>query len=1382
MSTGKTYSTKYLLDSNNNRGAAGQVLSTTSTGIDWVDANTVPGTGLWLANGNDIYNSNSGNVGIGITSPSQKLQVDGGATALNQGIPPTSGTTQNGILRLTSGSSVYGETFDFGMNVGTTYAWIQATNKASLAVNYNLALNPNGGNVGIGTASPDRPLSVVGGNSMVARFQSTNTTSFIQFSNTVSTADQVRIGSDETNLVLSTNYIERMRIDNVGAVLIGGQPKIDTATKLQVGGNDSGVTSIWSNADDIVFEHNTNLGLTFATPNNAAATIAFADPQSVQAGWIQYLHDVDAMRFGTNGNNERMRIDSNGNVGIGTSNPLSQLSIGSNAITTKKPTVIIADGVAGGSLVIRGLSPILSFDRTGANPENKILMDGAGLEFKTGTLDAEGDVDFKIKLDGKLQAPAYTQGFLQSDASGNIEISGGGTLPGGPYLPLSAGSSYPLTGALHFGDAFNYIEKNASSDMLMVANRHITFSDVISGVVNERMRIEEGGNVGIGTTGPEGKLNIETNAESNVPALGANTTFLKISNTGGAYGAMIGQLGTGNSYIQSQRFDGTATAYNLLLQPNGGNVGIGTTTPQEPLDVNTNYTGLNVDNTAAIFGNDIGTTQSRDTWIKMRASSQTTDRSWAFGTNQSGDFRFNYLADRTIAPTNAAASTLLTIKNTGNVGIGTTLPGSKLTVSGSFSADTGFFSNELTLASNLRLQSNITILNKAQTSYISFATRNTSGSEAVMDLTNVGSINGGAAGPYLPLAGGTMTGTGVISWDANNSIGSSYLKSGGDLILTIDSNNNQTTAALIVEKNTQTPGSGSELFRVQENGNVGIGTTSPDGKLDLTEDDGPTALYMNNFDTAQTSAGDVQNRIIMKGLYWSGSTTSQLVETRINSVHQLADGNGGSALTFMTQTGGSGVVEQMRIDKDGNVGIGLTPNASYSKLQVKAPSSSYGFDLVGRDAGSNGESQITFWNSNQTTQLSAIANISDNLIFYTSTAERMRITSAGDVQIVGNRYLYANPSAGSTTIGAGFQLDAVNNIMKLWTNNTERMRITSGGNVGIGTTLPGTALAFGGLGSIWVNNDTTNPFGMDTVGGELRLFVGTGSASYQMKFGKYNGTTFTPHMTIGDDGSNPSYVGIGTASPGVKLDVVVSDVSVTPNAESSAVFRRNGNNYITILSNSSNEGGILFGNSTDNNDASISYGHNTQAMSFATADAEKMRIASNGGVGINTTNPTEKLEVNGNVKVQGDIIVNSDIELGPSSRIQLDDTPTASTASGSGTIVNWSVSESTTAGTLYTVKSNGGWTTTDADIEAKSTGMLALALSSNANLGMLLQGFFYKASHGFTIGLPLYISNTAGAFSTTRPTGANDYVRIIGYATSANYIYFDPDKTWVQVA
>ena len=140
-----------------------------------------------------------------------------------------------------------------------------------------------------------------------------------------------------------------------------------------------------------------------------------------------------------------------------------------------------------------------------------------------------------------------------------------------------------------------------------------------------------------------------------------------------------------------------------------------------------------------------------------------------------------------------------------------------------------------------------------------------------------------------------------------------------------------------------------------------------------------------------------------------------------------------------------------------------------------------------------------------------------------------------------------------------------------------------------------------------------------------------------------------------------------------------------------------------------------------------------------------------------------------------------DIALSADSSIVLDDTPTASTASGSGTIVNWSVSVSVTAGTLYVIKSDGGWTTADADSEAKSTAMAAIALGSNATSGMLLQGFFYKASHGFAIGSPLYISNTAGAFTNSRPTGTGDYVRIIGYATSTNYIYFDPDKTWVKI-
>ena len=72
----------------------------------------------------------------------------------------------------------------------------------------------------------------------------------------------------------------------------------------------------------------------------------------------------------------------------------------------------------------------------------------------------------------------------------------------------------------------------------------------------------------------------------------------------------------------------------------------------------------------------------------------------------------------------------------------------------------------------------------------------------------------------------------------------------------------------------------------------------------------------------------------MSGRYWSGST-SQLVETRINSLHSDSNGNGGSALTFMTQTGGSVPRSIMYLGKNGNVRIGTTVSEPTIKLEVE---------------------------------------------------------------------------------------------------------------------------------------------------------------------------------------------------------------------------------------------------------------------------------------------------------------------------------------------------------------------------------------------------------------------------------------------------------------
>ena len=145
MGLGKTYSTKYLLDSNNSSGVAGQVLSTTSTGIDWADANTLPRSGLWLANGNDIYNSNSGNVGIGTTSPDRKLDVTGGDITVN-----TSGTGFMNFKYVADGSE--------------TARGSITTDGIDLKVNAtaDLLLLPTG-NVGIGTTTPSTGIEIGNG-------------------------------------------------------------------------------------------------------------------------------------------------------------------------------------------------------------------------------------------------------------------------------------------------------------------------------------------------------------------------------------------------------------------------------------------------------------------------------------------------------------------------------------------------------------------------------------------------------------------------------------------------------------------------------------------------------------------------------------------------------------------------------------------------------------------------------------------------------------------------------------------------------------------------------------------------------------------------------------------------------------------------------------------------------------------------------------------------------------------------------------------------------------------------------------------------------------------------------------------------------------------
>ena len=112
---------------------------------------------------------------------------------------------------------------------------------------------------------------------------------------------------------------------------------------------------------------------------------------------------------------------------------------------------------------------------------------------------------------------------------------------------------------------------------------------------------------------------------------------------------------------------------------------------------------------------------------------------------------------------------------------------------------------------------------------------------------------------------------------------------------------------------------------------------------------------------------------------------------------------------------------------------------------------------------------------------------------------------------------------------------------------------------------------------------------------------------------------------------------------------------------------------------------------------------------------------------------------------------------------------------------------SITAGDLYYLGS-ASWAQADADSAATASGLLAIAISTASNNGMLVSGVVKVANNsGFSSaseGDVLYVSTTAGDVTSTAPTATGDIVRIVGYVLDPTngIIYFDPSKDWIELS
>lgn len=186
--------------------------------------------------------------GIGTTTPINKFEV---VTSIAD--PVNSGSAANGNLRL--GGSTGSHVLDFGLSSSSTYSWLQSRSRSNYGTNFNLILNPNGGNVGIGTSNPESKLHSIGG---YFRVEYTSPV-YIDFKHSGASLNNkiARIGNDGGNMIFDvvndsyTTPTERMRITNGGNVGIG------TATpsvRLQVAGDI--IANSIAGSSDVRFKKN----------------------------------------------------------------------------------------------------------------------------------------------------------------------------------------------------------------------------------------------------------------------------------------------------------------------------------------------------------------------------------------------------------------------------------------------------------------------------------------------------------------------------------------------------------------------------------------------------------------------------------------------------------------------------------------------------------------------------------------------------------------------------------------------------------------------------------------------------------------------------------------------------------------------------------------------------------------------------------------------------------------------------------------------------------------------------------------------------------------------------------------------------------------------
>jgi hypothetical protein len=680
-------------------------------------------------------------------------------------------------------------------------------------------------------------------------------------------------------------------------------------------------------------------------------------------------------------------------------------------------------------------------------------------------------------------------------ANGSVGI---GTTAPGARLDIGGGDIFVRTSGRVLTDTVETYTGGATPLTLKAAN-----TIVLTTASTERMRITSAGDVGIGTTAPLAKLNVEG---GNILLRGG---FMDIGPTAGANGAgrissALGGGGLSGSLIFST-LTSSAAMVEAMRITDTGNVGIGTASPTAKLQVGT-------------VGTSFGASEVN---LALTGANGFFNSSLLFASeNTNVRFQNKFLVDTgALLWQNSTDGTNYTermrIDSSGNVGIGYSTLYDKLQVAGSVSSQGGgyfgFYRNGPT--NNTGTLDGVTVTQFGISAGVATGRSDAStwlaGFDSLRLVTagieraridgsgNVGigtatpgsllTVNGNILAPWTnsgtyeigveqrstnafstntnvfvvrgadAIAGGNAMGGGSVLirggkgfGTAGGSAGNVTIQGGADV-------GGATTTPGVIIFNTGAPT--TEVMRINAAGLVGIGTSAPGYRLDVNSGDTANTLNISSNSLATYNPGGYNGasaRVFMRGGNSVGTFTgTQFTHGGNFEAFFGAVQNASNLADFVFQGyNGSAYVERMRISAAGNVGIGTTAPAERldvaGNVLLTGASTGDQFIKVGASRSGNGFSFIDL--QGDTTYSSGLRIIRTNL--GANTPSNIEHYGTGAFQLITQQ---AAP-------------------ILFLTNGTEKMRISSDGNLLVGCTS--TAFAGGSNTGIYLTNTTGGTGGL----------------------------------------------------------------------------------------------------------------------------------------------------------------------------------------------------------------------------------------------------------------------------------------------------------------